>query len=131
MVAGVLFLLWFVRSAANARALGLDARRTPAAGVTGFVVPIINFWWPYQSTCDLLPDDHPRRPLVLAWFLLWMVGAFVGIGVMIWSAFVDSWVGWVLLAIPAVLTTLAALTAREVIMNVVESHRDLAGATGR
>ena len=123
---GVLFLVWFARSAANARALGLPARRSPAAGVAGFMIPIINLWWPYQSTRDLLPEGHPRRPLVLQWFLLWVVGGFVGGAVTFGSIFVESWLGWVLLAIPAVLVTLAALAAREVVAVVVETHASLA-----
>jgi hypothetical protein len=127
MVVGVLFLLWFVRSAHNALALGLPARREPAAGVAGFIIPIINLWWPYRSMIDLLPPGDTHRPLVLRWFLLWMVGASVG-AVVTWVAvFVDGWLGWALLAVPAVLTTLAALAARHLIGEIVDCHTALAG----
>jgi hypothetical protein len=126
MVVGVLFLLWFSRSAHNALALGLPARREPAAGVAGFIVPIINLWWPYQSTSDLLPPGDSRRRLVLPWFLLWVVGGFAG-AIVTWVAiFVGGWLGWALLAVPAVLTTLAALAARHLVGEIVASHTDLA-----
>jgi len=126
LVAGVLFLLWFSRSAANAQALGLPARREPAAGVAGFVIPVINLWWPYQSTCDLLPQGDARRSLVLRWFLLWMVGGFAG-AIFSWvSIFVDGPTGWLVLALPAALTTLAALSARRVVSEVVAAHAALA-----
>lgn len=125
-ITGVLFLIWFVRSAHNARVLGLPGRREPAAAVAGFIVPIINLWWPYQSTCDLAPDEASTRRLVLAWFLLWTVGGFVGGAFTLASAFVDSWLGYALLAVPAALVTLAALAARQVVATVVEIHASLA-----
>ena len=123
---GVLFLLWFARSARNASALGLPARREPAAAVAGFIVPIINLWWPYQGARDLLPDDRGNRALILRWFLLWMVGGLVGSAFNIASAFITSWIGWTLLVVPAVLVTLAALSAREVISTAVDAHEELA-----
>ena len=125
VVASVLFLIWFVRSATNARALGLPARRSPAAGVAGFMLPVVNLWWPYQSTRDLFPERHSARPLVLRWFLLWVVGGIVGSAVLLVAVFVDSWVGWVMLAVPVVLTTLAALDARSVIAEAVAAHAEL------
>lgn len=128
LLVGVLFLLWFARSAANAQALGLPARREPAAGVAGFIVPVINLWWPYQSTSDLLPPGDARRPLVLRWFLLWMVGGLVGTVATWVSVFVSGSLGWALLAVPAVLTTLAALAARHLIGEIVTCHAGLASA---
>lgn len=125
-VVGVLFLLWFSRSAHNALALGLPARREPAAGVAGFIIPIINFWWPYQSTSDLLPPGDARRHLVLRWFLLWMVGGLVGAIVSWIAVFVSGSLGWALLLVPAVLTTLAALAARHLLAEIVACHTDLA-----
>ena len=58
LVVGVLFLVWFHRSCVNARALGLPSRREPGLAVAGFVIPIVNLWWPYQSTRDLFPPGH-------------------------------------------------------------------------
>ena len=127
VVAGVLFLVWFFRSATNASALGLPARRSPAAGVAGFMLPVVNLWWPYQSTRDLFPDDRRRR-LVLRWFLLWVVGGIVGSVVLLVAVFVDSWVGWALLVVPAVLTTLAGLAARAVIGEALAVHAEIDSA---
>mgnify|MGYP000188559007 FL=1 len=126
MVVAVLFLLWFSRSAHNALALGLPARREPAAGVAGFIIPVINLWWPYQSTSDLLPPGDARRPLVLRWFLLWVVGGLAG-AVVTWVAiFVGGGLGWVLLAVPAILTSLAALAARHLVGEILACHAGLA-----
>ncbi|HEX3621077.1 MAG TPA: DUF4328 domain-containing protein [Acidimicrobiales bacterium] len=126
VLAGVLFLLWFARSAANAESLGLPARREPAAGVAGFVIPIINLWWPYQSTSDLFPPGDGHQPVVLRWFLLWMVGGLAGGALCLISSFIDGWAGWLLLSAPAVLTTLAAMAARQVVAEAVAVHTALA-----
>ena len=125
-VTAVLFLIWFFRSASNAHKLGLPATRSPAAGVAGFLVPVINLWWPYQSTRDLLPAGHPDRPLVLRWFLLWVVGGAVSFIMVVASMFLDSGAGWALVAVPAALTTLAGLAARQVVANALAAHQVLA-----
>jgi hypothetical protein len=94
--------------------------------VAGFIIPIINLWWPYQSMSDLLPPGDARRPHVLRWFLLWILGGLVG-AIVTWVAvFVGGGLGWALLAVPAVLTTLAALAARHLVGEIVSCHADLA-----
>jgi hypothetical protein len=43
------------------------------------------------------------------------------------AVFVGGWLGWAMLAVPAVLTTLAALAARHLIGEIVDCHAGLAG----
>ncbi|MGH9280142.1 MAG: DUF4328 domain-containing protein [Acidimicrobiales bacterium] len=127
-VAGVLFLFWFYRSATVAARLGLPAKRDPTAGVVGFVVPVINLWWPCRSVRDLFPPDDPNRRHVLRWFLLWIVGGYVGAVVTYVAAFLGGTVGWLLLVLPAALLVLAALAAYQVITDVIETHARLRGS---
>ncbi len=71
----IVFLVWQCRSAKVARALGYPARRSPVWGAWSWVVPIVNFWMPYQAVRDCVPPDHPLRPTVLrAWLLVLVVG---------------------------------------------------------
>ena len=80
LVAGVLFLIWFHRSAVLAASAGLS--RAPQARCSrpiSFFIPILNFWWPYQSTCDLLPANHPARVVVRRWWVLWIACSVGGI----------------------------------------------------
>jgi len=129
LVAAVLFLLWFYRACADGRALGLPARREPGMAVASFFIPVVNLWWPYQSTCDLLPAGHPARRQVLRWWLLWTVGgAIAGVAVIVGAA-VSARLGLILVALPLVQGTGAALAARQVVSEVGEAHRSLAGAT--
>ncbi len=130
MVAGVLFLLWFHRACVNARNLGLPQRRDPSVATASFVIPVVNLWWPYESTCDLLPPGDPARAHVLRWWLLWIVGGFVAGFVVILGALVSTTLGWVLLVVPAVQLVAAALAARQVVSDVGAAHRSLAGPAG-
>ena len=130
LVAGVLFLLWFYRACSDARALGLYTRREPGLATGSFVIPIVNLWWPYQSTCDLFPPDSPARPNVLRWWLLWVVaGPVAGLAVAIGAA-VSSTLGWVLLVLPALQLILTALAARRVVSDVFDTHTALARSSG-
>ena len=56
---------------------GCHARREPVLATLSFIIPILNLWWPYQSTCDLLPADHPGRLVVRRWWALW-IGCTIG-----------------------------------------------------
>lgn len=128
LVAAVLFLLWFYRACADGRALGLPARREPGVATASFVIPVVNLWWPYQSTCDLLPADHPARRHVLRWWLLWLVGGTVASIAVIAGAVVSARLGWILVLLPTVQGACAALAARQVVSDVGEAHRALGGA---
>jgi|SRR5947209_2477303 len=128
LLAGVLFLLWFHRSCRNARALGLPTRRDPALATAGFVIPVVNYWWPYQSTCDLLPAGHPARRHVLRWWLLWLVGGLMSGIVVFTGVAIGGPFTWAALAVPLVLIPLAGLAARQVVSDVVDAHAAMAGA---
>jgi len=72
VVAGIVFLVWQYRAATTARALGYPARRSPALGAWSWVIPVVNFWFPYQAIRDLLPPGHEVRTLVLRTWLCYM-----------------------------------------------------------
>jgi hypothetical protein len=74
---GVVFLVWQYSAATVARGLGYPARVSPGRGVGSWFLPIGNFWLPYQAMSDLLPPDHPMRPLCLRAWLAWTGAALV------------------------------------------------------
>lgn len=126
LVVAVLFLMWFSRAANNARALGLPSRREPRLAVLGYIIPIVNFWWPYQSTCDLLPQGHPGRSKVLRWWLLWILGGMAAGVMVVVGTFAGGPISWVLVGLSAAVVSCAALAAREVIAVVCAAHRGVA-----
>src|SRR5262245_40449440 len=58
VAAGVLFLVWFYKACRFSEQLGLPGRRSTPWAMAGWIIPIINFWFPYQSTKDLLPPGN-------------------------------------------------------------------------
>lgn len=126
---GVLFLMWFHAAAVNARGLGLPARREPALGTASFVIPVVNLWWPYQSTCDLFSPEDPARGRVLRWFLLWVVGTAVSTVLVLASAAADGALVVLFFVLPAAQVTLAALAARQVVSDSIQAHRAVVRAS--
>lgn len=127
LIVGILFLVWFHKALTNARSLGLRLTRSPGWGVAGFFVPIVNFWFPYQSMRDLFPPSHPARSRVGRWWATYLGAGFLSTGGF-FGALIAPAIGWVLLLGAAALYVVAALTARELIAASLEAHRDLAAA---
>ena len=64
----MLRVIWLYRAATLARSLGLDARREPLHAAIGWLIPIINYWWPYQGVTDLFPTgERPDRRIAWWW----------------------------------------------------------------
>jgi hypothetical protein len=128
LVAGVLFLVWMYRAAAVARLLGLPARRAPGLATFSFLIPIVNLWWPYQSTCDLLPPGHPGRHAVGRWWATWLSSSLLVPAIFL-AGYGPVWLRVVLAALAGGAAIAAAAAARVVIATVADVHQAmLAGA---
>jgi len=79
-------VLWAHRAATVARNLGYPARRSPAWVVAGWFVPVVNFWFPYQSVRDCLPPHNPERRTVGRWWTLYLIGTMAWLVVFTVSA---------------------------------------------
>jgi hypothetical protein len=124
LIAGILFLIWFHRSAVLAASAGLSARRQPVLATISFLIPILNFWWPYQSTCDLLPANHPARVVVRRWWALWIACSVGGLTI-IATAFMNVIALGVMTGVVVVLALLAAVAARNVVSEISDAHDQL------
>ena len=64
----VLRIVWLYRAASVARSLGLETRREPLHSAIGWLIPVINYWWPYQGMTDLFPEgERPDRRIAWWW----------------------------------------------------------------
>jgi hypothetical protein len=94
----VLRIVWLNRAASLARDLGFDARREPMHAAIGWVIPIVNFWWPYQGMTDCFPEGQ-RPDRRIAWWWAMSVASGLGLFVVIAVPFVPVGVAAVLVAL--------------------------------
>jgi Domain of unknown function (DUF4328) len=87
VVSGVLILMWIYRANYNARQLGANGMTfTPGWSVGWYFVPVATLWKPYQAMKEIwrashMPADWQNAPisaLLSWWWLLWLVGNFLG-----------------------------------------------------
>jgi len=76
LVVGILVVIWAYKAAENAVRLGYPAALSTGWAIGGWICPIVNWWFPYQSVRDLLPPGHPTRSLVGRWWGFWLVVSF-------------------------------------------------------
>lgn len=125
LAAVILFMIWFYRAAQLAASSGLTARRSPGLATASFVIPIVNFWWPYQSTRDLLPENHPGQQLVKRWWALY-IGCTIGVFAVFGTAFTGAAALAIATGVTVVLALLAAVTARNVVSEIADAHNEFA-----
>jgi hypothetical protein len=123
----VLFLLWFYRSAVLAAASGLSARRSPLLATLSFIIPVLNIWWPYQSACDLLPEDHPGRAVIRRWWFLWLA-FWIGFYAVLGAAFQSVVLLAIVTGVTVLIALFAAVAGRAVVTEVVDAHDALSAA---
>lgn len=68
-VALALLLIWVYRVVANGVALGHRGPRDATIAVVSFFIPVVGWWWPYQSLRDAVPESATaaRRALLRWW----------------------------------------------------------------
>jgi len=85
IVAAIAYVAWLSRAVEDAPALGAGTPpHSPRGAIGWWFVPFASFVVPYQIVADLhdrlaTATDHDRaRPLLLAWWLTWLGGSFIG-----------------------------------------------------
>jgi hypothetical protein len=124
---GVLFLIWFYKAATVATRLGLPSRRSTGWAVAGWIVPIVQLWFPYQSAVDLLPPGHAARRKVTRWWALWLVISLFSL-LEFAAVIISTEVGVVVAGLGSVVAFAAAWAAQDVIAEVDRVHADLVAA---
>ena len=117
LVVAILFMIWFHRAADVARKAGLPARREPVWAVLGFIVPIVNWWFPYQVATGLVGAQDPTRKVIGRWWTFWILTSVVVIPIYLVAAFSTA-AGVVLALLAGILPWAAALAARRMITQV-------------
>jgi hypothetical protein len=75
----VTFLVWFYRARVNADSSDWPQRLSPAWAVFGWLVPIVNFWFPFQIMTGIwrasLPAQERTKTAILPgiWWACWLL----------------------------------------------------------
>ena len=92
LCSGLVFLCWLYRAACNARALGAQGMQvSPAWAVSGFFVPIIHLFLPYQAVKEIWVNGPVDSEPDSIWLRIWWFGL---LGSMALSRFADISAGW-------------------------------------
>jgi cobalamin synthase len=129
LAAGIAFLVWFYRSVINARALGLTQRLSPTWAILGFILPVIQWWFPWWSAKDLFPEGHEGRRLVTRWWLCWLGGQLVLLAAILVN-FVSLGAAVAVACVSAAFYVAAAVLARSMITAAGNVHQALAADAG-
>ncbi|MER6038589.1 DUF4328 domain-containing protein [Streptomyces sp. NPDC001835] len=84
LVCALLFLAWLRQVRENARVL--SGRPPKYLGIwvyLGWIVPVVNLWFPRGIVADAFRATAPERRLpvsVNVWWVLWLLGMFGGVG---------------------------------------------------
>jgi hypothetical protein len=122
----VIFLIWFYKAATLAIHSGLPARHSPVWAVVGWIIPVVNLWFPYQSAIDFFPPGHPGRRRVKRWWALYL-GMNFGIPIVAVTALASTGAAVAIALVTAALAFAAAAAARALIDEVDRAHAGLLG----
>jgi hypothetical protein len=126
-LAVVIFLaVWGNHITTTARALGLRTTHSPGWAVAGWLVPILNLWFPYQIVRDALPEDDEARTLLGAWWALHISSQILGPAAMI-AALFETGVGVAMGLVTAAAYLAAGLLGRRLALAIAVAHE--AGAS--
>jgi hypothetical protein len=62
LVVQIVFIIWLFQAAGLGQRLRLPAAHERMWAIIGYIIPIVNFWFPYEVARDLLPPSSPSSP---------------------------------------------------------------------
>jgi hypothetical protein len=123
-------VLWLRRAGEVARSLGLHLARTPLASALGWIVPILNYWWPYQGVRDLFPEGERPQPQLGWWWACWVTSSVVAALAGLASAYASAGLAGIAIAVTLVPAIAGAVLEIHLIDEAGAVHRRLADGNG-
>ena len=120
----VFFMIWLYRAAGVARKAGLPARRDPVWAILGFIIPVVNFWFPYQVARDSFAPTDARRGVAARWWTWYLISTLLG-AVVVVAAIFSTVAGVAVALVDIAAYALSAWYARRMIVAIGEAHSDL------
>jgi hypothetical protein len=117
-------ILWLYRAGTTARALGLPVRRTPIWSALGWIIPVVNFWFPYQGVTDLFPEYHRPDRRIAWWWVSSIVAALVPFVALV-TPYVPVGVAVAIVAVAVAPTVVAAVLEIGLVRDADARHGEL------
>jgi len=76
LAASVALMVWMYQSANIGKRMGTPTTLHPVWAILGWLIPIVQFWFPYKVIAGSLPLGDPARRLALRWWLLYILGNY-------------------------------------------------------
>lgn len=124
-VAEIFLMIWLWRSAKIARGLGLRQRRDPMWAFLGFIVPVVNLWFPLVVALDLFQAGDPERRHAGWWWGFYLGQGIVTVPLIVVS-FASTVAAVVLAALACVVPLGCAYRARQMIAAVTARQATIA-----
>jgi Protein of unknown function (DUF2510)/Domain of unknown function (DUF4328) len=115
---------WGVVATTAARALGLSTRREPGLAGASFIIPFVNFVWPYQTAVDVFPNKSMAK--AGSWWTFRLGGNILASLLFFVSIFVRGTGGVVLLVVSAGLLAAGMYLERSLIARALAEHERMA-----
>jgi hypothetical protein len=115
---------WGVVATTTARALGLSTRREAGLAGASFIIPFVNFVWPYQTAVDVFPNKSMAK--AGSWWTMRLGGNILASILFLVSIFVRGTGGVVLLIVSAGLLEAGMYLERSLIARALAEHERLA-----
>jgi hypothetical protein len=127
--AGTIVLIVFMYTAAShARDLRLPARLTPIWAVFGWIVPVVNLWFPYWVLRDCLPPQETKqRNLLLRWWVLQIL-SYLFVFIVLIARWANPLLGALFIAGEAGYAFLQASSGTRAIARICKTHETLVSA---
>lgn len=117
----VLRVIWLARAAEVGARLGRPARHSPGLAAAGWIIPVVNLWFPLQDVRALLPPESPEHGRIGWWWGLRLAGQF-GVVAVIVASYAPVALQAVAVAVCALASTASVLLERELVAAVLAGH---------
>jgi uncharacterized membrane protein YidH (DUF202 family) len=118
----VVVALWTYRTVVSARSLGFQVRRNPGLAVIGWLVPVLNLWWPYQSIRDAGPERSTLQPVLGWWWAYYLALIPVNTAALVLAGVYSPGVAAPFLILVAGLAIAYAWTGRVLVARILGVH---------
>ena len=82
----VMRMVWTYRMVNAARTIGRGGSREPGLACAGWIIPVVNLWFPYQTMRDLFPADERPSSRLTTWWITYIFG-LLGTGATVLAMF--------------------------------------------